>query len=328
MKKLIDRIITEQINEYIDNIEYKDIVNDTHNLPIVYQCAFKDRLQSIFKHGFSHEYAKTAGGNAYCTGLYTTYDLKSSMQNVKDKGSLYGDAIIKIGVKSYDRFFIMDKQMAQQVYGGNYTPEKQLEILLKEHQDVLLQIKKSKWYPIITQTSYPMTDINVIALLKSLGCMMCKADNKLSKLDIRGFIFFGAHDGHVALIRDYKALIPLAYSLDGGYTWKKDLTTQETFKNSAKDYDPITFLGKNVDNYIKPDTYRVINGYMKVQRKKDKKYNLLDTKHKFLSPYWFDSLSPMSEDGDAICIFNSNKYILTKNGIYDDDGDIMVDFNE
>ena len=328
MKSLIDKIITETINEYIGDVEYEDIINDTHNLPIVYQCAFRDRLKSIFKHGFSQEFAKSAGGNYYCTGLYTTYDLLSSMKNVKDKGSLYGDAIIKIGVKSYDRFFIMNKKIAQQVYGKNYTPEKQLELLLSNRQDVLNKIKKSSHYNSIIQTSSQRTAQNVAALLEVLGGMMCRADNTLNELDIRGFIFFGSNDGHVAIIRDYKALIPLAYSLDGGHTWKKDLTNKDTFNATARDYDPLTFLGGDVTSYIKPETYRMINGFMRVQRKRDNKFNLIDKDKNVLSPYWFDSLSPMDENGEAMCIFEGEKYTLTKNGIYDDDGDLMVDFNE
>ena len=328
MKNLIDRIITEQINEYIDNIEYEDIVNNTHNLPIVYQCAFRDRLKSIFKHGFSQEYAKSAGGNYYCTDLYSTYDLKSSMENVKSKGSLYGDAIIKIGVSSYDRFFILNKEIAQQVYGQNYTPEKQIEYLLKDYPETLNKVKNSKLYPDIIQTTSRRTAQNVAALLEVLGGMLCGADNKLNEVDIRGFIFFGSNDGHVAVIRDYKAMIPLAYSLDYGHTWKNNLTTKETFQNTARDYNPLTFLGKDVTKYVKPETYRMINGYMRVQRKSDGKFNLLNPKLEFLSPYWFDSLSPMSENGDAMCVFEGGTYTLTKDGIYDDDGDEMVNFNE
>ena len=69
-----EKIINEAIDEYMD-VSYEDLSNDKHNLPIVYQLAFSDRLPSIFRNGFSREYAASAGGNFYCTGLYSTFDL-------------------------------------------------------------------------------------------------------------------------------------------------------------------------------------------------------------------------------------------------------------
>ena len=136
----IKTIIKEEINEYLDT-SYDDLRNNRHNLPIVYQLAFEDRLPSIFKNGFSREFAATAGGNFYCTGLYTTFDLNSTIENSKTKADLYGGAIIKMGIKSYERFFICNKKIAQQVYGSHFRPEDQLEILFKDYPNVLKQFK-------------------------------------------------------------------------------------------------------------------------------------------------------------------------------------------
>ena len=74
-------IIKETIEEYIDNIQIDKYNNVTNDLPIVYQLAFEDRLPSIFKNGYSREFAATAGGNFYCTGVYTTFNLRSTIQN-------------------------------------------------------------------------------------------------------------------------------------------------------------------------------------------------------------------------------------------------------
>ena len=69
---------------------------------------------------------------------------------------------------------------------------------------------------------------------------------------------------------------------------------------TVNDYDPIIFLGKDSDKYVHPQSYREINGYMKVQRKEDKKYNLINVKTKsFISPIWFDNLSNMGDDDFA-----------------------------
>lgn len=297
-----EQIINEIIDEYMD-VSYENLSNDKHNLPIVYQLAFSDRLPSIFRNGFSREYAASAGGNFYCTGLYSTFDLNSTIKNSITKKSLYGDAIIKMGIKSYDRFFICNKTIAKQVYGKYFHPKDQLEILFKEYPVVLNYIKNSRYYNDIIQVENPRTAINVVAFHEALGGMQCRADDNLNKYDIRGFVFYGANDGNVSIIRDFKAIVPLSYSVDNGKTWKKDLFNERTFNNTAGDHDPIIFLGGNENYYINPRSYRVINGYMRVQRVLDKKYNLLDSETKQpISPIWFDGLSNMDDNGFATAV--------------------------
>lgn len=321
-----EKIVTEAINEYLD-VSYDDLSNDNHNLPIVYQLAFSDRLPSIFRNGFSREYAASAGGNYYCTGLYSTFDLQSTITNSITKKSLYGDAIIKMGIKSYERFFICNKQIAQQVYGRHFHPKDQLEILFKDFPIVLQYIKQSPYYSTIIQTTERRTAQNVAALLEVLGGMMCRADNKLNEYDIRGFVFYGANDGNVSIIRDFKAIVPLSYSLDNGRTWKKDLFKQNTFDNTAGDHDPIIFLGKDVNYYVDTKKYRVINGYMKVQRQIDKKFNLLNSETKEpISPIWFDGLSNMDDNGFATAISREitdtdEMFYINKDGCYETPND-------
>lgn len=321
-----ENIINESLNEFMD-VSYEDLSNDKHNLPIVYQLAFSDRLPSIFRNGFSREFAASAGGNFYCTGLYSTFDLNSTIRNSITKKSLYGDAIIKMGIKSYDRFFICNKTIAKQVYGNNFHPKDQLEILFKEYPDVLNYIKHSPYYRDIIQVENPRTAINVVAFHEALGGMRCQADDNLNKYDIRGFVFYGANDGNVSIIRDFKAIVPLSYSIDNGRTWKKDLFNERTFNNTANDHDPIIFLGDNKNYYLNPKNYRVINGYMRVQRVLDKKYNLLDEKTKQpISPIWFDKLSNMDDDGFARAISkelldSEDIFYINKEGIYENSSD-------
>lgn len=321
-----ENIINETLNEYI-NVSYEDLSNNKHSLPIVYQLAFRDRLPSIFRNGFSREFAASAGGNYYCTGLYTTFDLNSTIKNSITKKDLYGDAIVKIGIKSYDRFFICNQTIAKQVYGSNFLPKDQLEILFKNYPKRLNLIKKSQYYNDIIQTINPRTAINIIAFNEVLGGMQTKADVNLNKYDIRGFVFHGSNDGNVSIIRDFKAIIPLEYSIDNGKTWKKDLFNEKTFNNSANDHDPIIFLGSEENSYINPTNYRIINGYMKVQRKSDKKYNLLNAKTKEpISPIWFDKLSNMDDDGFARAISkdlleNEDIFYINHEGVYENPSD-------
>jgi hypothetical protein len=309
-----EKIIQETIEEYVDDVKFDDKGELQSNLPIVYQLAFEDRLPSIFKNGYSREFAATAGGNYYCTGVYTTFNLNSTIQNSKDKASLYGGAIVKLGIKSYERFFICNKKIAQKVYGANFHPEKQLEILFSEYPTVLEYIKRSPYYSTIIQTTSPRTAMNVAALLEVLGGMHCRADDNLNKYDIRGFVFHGSNDGDVAIIRDFKAIIPLAYSTDGAKTWSKKYFSQSTLNNSANDHDPIIFLGSDSNYYMNPQNYRFINGFMVVQRKIDGKYNFMDDKKNILFPEsWFDNASKFDNKGKAMVkigdiVFYVDKY--------------------
>lgn len=317
----IKNILRETINEYLDQ-SYDDLKIGRHNLPIVYQLAKRDRINGIFKNGFSREYAATAGGNYYCTGLYTTFDLNSTLRNSQDKSDLYGDTIIKMAIKSYDRFFICNKKIAQEVYGDKYRMQDQLEILFKDYPQILHYIKHSPQYSTIIQTQSPRTAQNVAALLEALGGMNCRADNNLNKFDIRGFVFYGANDGYVAIIRDFKAIVPLAYSLDKGRTndksWRNDLFTQNTYKNTAQDYDPIIFLGDDTSYYKNPKSFRMINGYMRVQRAVDDKFNFLDKDKNILSPIWFKNASPMNKEHMALVKNDDDEtFYIGEDGFYD-----------
>lgn len=294
------KIVNESLNEYVD-IDYDDVIDNKNGLPIVYQLAFKNRIDNIYKTGYSREYAASAGGNAYCTGVYSTFDFQSTVKNSKTKSSLYGDVIIKLLIATgYDRYFICDEKIAKQVYGDKYSLVDQLEYLFKDYPEKLKQIKDSRFYHSIINTSNYYTSDNVRAFCEVLGGMSRRCDEQLNKYDIRGFVFKGRNDGNVTIIRDFKSLIPVSYSIDNGRTWKTDLFSKDTMNVTVNDYDPIIFLGKDSDKYVHPQSYREINGYMKVQRKEDKKYNLINVKTKsFISPIWFDNLSNMGDDDFA-----------------------------
>jgi hypothetical protein len=152
--------------------------------------------------------------------------------------------------------------------------------------------------------------------------MMRQCDPLLNACDIRGFVFKGGSDGKVTIIRDFKAIIPLAYSLDHGKTWKKDLLNRETHENTAQQHDPIIFLGDDTRLYIKPDTFRFVNDYMRVQRKKDGKYNFLNNEKEILSPMWFSELSPMDSKHMAMAKLDDGEIIYVgEDGYYNSQDD-------
>lgn len=319
MNALIDyrRILRETIEEYM-NVTFDDVKQGKHNMISLYQVAFKDRLKSIFKNGFSIQYAATAGGNAYCTGLYSTFKFSSTLENLR-KHPYYGDSILRFGIESLDRFLIYNKKLAIKTYGNKFSIADQLEILFKDYPEKLKQIKSSPSYSYIIDTdTKDYTSKKVKAFLELMGGMSCRCDGQLEQYDIRGFIFHGANDGYVCIIRDYKSIMPLEYSEDGGKTWKSDLFSAETIENTAKSKDPIRFLGADFKNYVNPRLYTMENGWWLVQRKIDNRYNLLNDKTKQpMSPFWYVKASKADENGFAyVKDDDGNMYYINEHGIY------------
>lgn len=310
------------ISERVRGVTYDSMMTSESNMPKVYQVTFKDRLPSIFKYGFSREYAASAGGNYYCTGLYTTFSLSSSKDNLRTKHGLYGDCLLQMYVSSFDRFFIANKDLAIKTYGEKYRLADQIEYLFKDWPDKLQSIKNSRLYGRIVNENEYYTSNNVVAFLEEMGGMRRACDPQLAKYDIRGFIFRGSNDGKVALIRDFKAIIPYSFSVDTGKTWSTELFSQDTLDFSANDDDPIIFLGADEKKYVNPTKYRVINGYMRVQRKSDKKYNFLDGETKeVISPLWFDTASDFADNGRAVVQSGGETFYIDNQGFYENEDD-------
>jgi hypothetical protein len=319
----LKRILKEELDEMLDGSSYSDLRNGNHSQPIVYQLAFSNRLANIFKNGFSREFAASAGGNAYCTGLYTTFDLRSTIKNSETKKHLYGDAIIKMAIQSYDRFFIANYDIARQVYGENYRLKDQLRVLFKGYPQKYQEILNSPYYGRIINITDDFTSKNIIAFLSVMGGMSCRCDGQLNKYDIRGLVFKGHNDGYVSVIRDYKAILPIAYSMDSGKNWRNDLFTKDSFEKISNDNDPIIWLGSDAESYINPKTFRIINGYMRVQRKSDGLFNFLSAEDKsILSPIWFKSASDMDENQMALVEdTEGNRYYVGPYGFYENEDD-------
>lgn len=319
MKNLIDyrRILRETIEEFMD-VSYNDVKQGTHSMHSLYQVAFKDRLPSIFRNGFSIQYAATAGGNFYCTGLYTTFKLSSTIENLSKHYGNYGDTILKIGIESFDRFLIYNEKIAMETYGDKYSIADQLEYLFKDYPDKLNYIKNSRSYDYIINTNHQgYTSDKVQAFLELMGGLQCRCDSQLELYDIRGFIFHGRNDGFVCIIRDYKSIMPLAYSEDGK-VWKDNLFSTNTIDNTAKSKDAVKFLGANFKSYINHRFYTMENGWWVVQRASDRKFNLLnDETKKPMSPIWFKCVSRADENGFSLVKDDEgNMFYINEYGIY------------
>jgi len=291
--------------------------------PVIYQITDRRNVPSIFKNGFDRAFTGAKAGNMYGPGVYSTYRLSSSNDNVK-KG-IYGDTFIKMIVLSkFKNFLIYNKEIAQKVHGENWRIESQLYMFFGKEE--CEKFKRSGLWDGLTRIE-GRTSENVLRVWTRIG------DNELIKHGVAGFIFYGGHDGHVSVVRDFKNILPIAYSTDGGKTWKNDVFTQDTVDTIFNDVDGRTFYGKDIDKF--QDTGKTdsalnkrINDFIMV--KKNGKYNFIDINHNLLSPYIdFDAASPIRGNGMSYVVINNPKYVelvgepfegyVSKFGVHDDE---------
>ena len=122
------------LNALNDRLLAEEIVSK--NEIYVYHCAHIESLDSIGKTGFERYFSAKGVGNAYGSGIYSTFDLQSSIKNaLENKG--YGHVILKCKVKSLRNFLIYIPEIATKVY-GNPSIDFQLQKILYYVQAVLL----------------------------------------------------------------------------------------------------------------------------------------------------------------------------------------------
>lgn len=350
-------VINESLNEYYNNKEgltvdsFKDPENKEMDrktgqeyicgFPVVYQVTSKSNIPSIFKNGFDRAFTGSKGGNMYGPGTYSTYKLCSTAENVKH--GVYGDTFVKMLVLSkFKDFLIYDEAIAKKVFGGMWRMQDQLLHFFGE-EDVE-KMKRTGFYRSIL-SMHGRTSTEAVEIWRNLAKALGKRykdqkDNENSDVyliehGVAGFIFYGGHDGFVCVVRDFKGLLPIAYSTDRGKTWKDDTFTQDTVDTIFYDVDGRTFYGKDVQDF--QDTRNVatalnkrINDLIMVKTSPDGKYNFIDVNKKKISPLInFDVASPMRDNGLAYVEINNPKYLqvmdepfqgyISKNGVHSDE---------
>ena len=91
------------------------------SLTVYHRTKSKDIASAICDIGFA-----AGHGAAYGKGIYTTYDLKSSLQNSNMR--TYGGTVVKSQV-DISGFIVCDYDLAKQVYGQNYKLIDQIKVL-------------------------------------------------------------------------------------------------------------------------------------------------------------------------------------------------------
>lgn len=240
---------------------------------LIYRVAFKKQINTIFKTGYVRDFTASKGGNMYGPGVYTTYDFKDTVFNLRTKPE-YGDCIMCMKlVNGFKNFIIFDERLAKKYYGRNWEIENQLSKLnLPEH---IIKKLIYKFEHTDGELYHGRTAPKAYALWTTLR-------EELFSYGVRGLIYKGHRDGHCALCYDFSSVIPFKVSYDGGKTWKIP-EDANTLKNFIENNVDVQFkYNRKYDSILKP-----INGYAIV--KNNNKYNIINGKtDNFISKQWFD----------------------------------------
>lgn len=307
------------INVVYDNFKNKllefirhdyDISPNTVDTRYVYHCAKpssseNDGYKAIFKFGFERYFVNRGAGNMYGPGVYTTIDLASSSVNARK--NIYGNVIIKAEIQSYDKFLIWHEILAKKVYGDKWRMKDQFEMLIPEAAAILKR-ERPEVYKHLTELGPGRNAEKARDFWVLCSNGILKNTNAYDK--IHGLAFIGQNDGHVAVVKDVKNLIPIEYSLDYGHTWKRG-ATEKTIRYTKDDFDVQYHYGKRYDKTTPPEF-----GYAKVEKRG--KFNFVDKNGKEISTTWFDAASNFVNTVEgypvAEIIYAGYSLYLTKEG--------------
>lgn len=319
-------ILNEEIDEYGVDLESGEGYT-------VYQCTQTANIPTIIKNGYSREFSNA---KAYCSGLYTTFDERSSWNNLK-KG-IYGKTICKLKVSTFDHFVIFSKRMAEKVYGNTGWPlEKQFENYFPELWKSLSEHQRYRVLDVNTNhrdvgtfqnSGNVITSDQAHALCNifgggTLSDSDAPCDKWLSRFNVKGLIFDGPYDGAVAIIRDFSTARLVAYcSTDRDNRWHRVDYSDEQKEQFKNEIDPQTFLDGYSEYSVDFRVDRFTNGFIRIRRKADHMFNYMDKEHNIASPnLWFNNASiHVAKNGAAMVTFNLNGeethgYLDCDNGI-------------
>lgn len=312
------RLLSE---EYINDVFY------------VYHATPLKNLDSILKFGFERYYAGRTTGELYGRGVYSTYDFESSLENING-GKYGGKLIIKFEVFTLDRFLIYDNEIAKKKYGSNWTIKDQFNILFPKElidsfnkisikdknvgesindyniYDSKLKGNPENAYNYLTNETDGSSSTKCLWLYKASGYYRNNNLNEPYNY-IDGFIFNGSNDGYVCFIKDFKNVMPVEYSVDGGLTWIKN-TNNSVEKYTKHDFDSEYHYGKRYKKVYLP-----AYGYAKVIDSNNK-INYINKDGIELSSVWFESGSDFEEFPNgrilATVMINDQPYLIDKDG--------------
>jgi hypothetical protein len=172
----------------------------------------------------------TGDQGIYGTGLYSTYDLESQLNQIMEKS--YGDIIIKFKI-NLQGYLILDQLEAKKVYSKNYKLQDQIRILNIKIIDKNI-IEDIKFF----DDSPPNITSNMAKTL---------VDAPEIKTKIKGLIFTSIQDGKVSVTYNLDSIIPVSY------TTTNYIDPEKEKKTINRNYDASEWIRINSSGTL-PDT--------------------------------------------------------------------------
>lgn len=318
---IFSNILKENVNEYIPGADRNSIHDkDNNGLVCFYRLSKPEQLKSIATNGFTKEFRGTGDDNSDALGS-GTYGVVNPSWNVIPK---YGNILWRYGTPASlvaNTYISPDPYLAQR-FGIEGTFAEQLErffpdlVPLWKKKGVWNYIIKPKYNPGASRPSGSLT-IRVLndTVFNGIGG---RSDHFYHSHGINGIIYHGDYDGDAVVTFDDSTLIPIAWRDNSkrGDEWHKNEITDTLWNRTFNGFDPLAFLKGTYKDYEDnpnniSNNYRVVNGYMKVRRKKDGKYNYIKAPEggrNFASQIWFDNASDLDENGVGIIKFNGKTF--------------------
>lgn len=291
----------------------------------LYRVAFSNQVESIFKNGYKRDFTGTKGGNMYGPGVYCTFRLEDSVNNVRTKPE-YGNCIIEMRlVGGFNKFVIFDETWAKRIYGQNWQIKDQIRAITGMDEYVCRNIE--------SECSRESSLYNGRTAPAAYYLWRKYRSGLFEKHGVRGLIYKGNRDGHCALPYDFSSVIPFGVSYDQGRTFKK-LFNQELYNNITDHIDTKFRYGGKYHA-----VFRAIKGFTMV-KDSNEHYNIIASSNdKPISPFWFDevkgSIDPIDGTfGFTYGGFEFNGSINTPQGgegigcVLDPYGDPYCDFSD
>ena len=291
-------LITENSFDEVKYLDYeipteKEI--ESPNFVSIYHVTPKESVDGIFKFECDREF-NCKNGNVFGAGVYATIDVNNS----RHLWGSYGDAMIQFKlIGGFDRFIVLNKQMAKKIYGNN---------------DRLIDQLK---------TMFP-TDL-AEELYRKHGNSVRSYSTVAGKYNIRGAIY--DWNGLVAVLPfDFTSVIPYAVSYNCGKSFIKKFN-KDVIERALSSIDVEYRYGhlyKHVMKAIKG--YNIdgeITGFSKVQ-KHNGKFNYIDIQTgEEVSPIDFDSCTLINPETGMFQVEYNGEFIHNAclDGFYDEQGE-------
>lgn len=275
MKLFTNHILLKESEDGFKMPSMEEIDNN-QNMVTLYRVAFSDQLDSIFKYGYNRAFTGTKGGNMYGPGVYCTFNLQDSINNVKTKPE-YGNCIVQMKlIGGFNGFIIFDENLAKRTYGYNWRIKDQLVNVAKfdprQAQDIEQRCSRTSelYHGRTAPAAYYIWSEFRHNLFKNHG--------------VKGLIYKGNRDGHCALPYDFSAVIPYAVSFDQGRTFKRKFN--KDLYDFIKDHADVEFrFGGAYEEVLTS-----VRGFTMVKNRQGK-YNVINNEtNKPISDKWFDEI--------------------------------------